>query len=62
MHKYGLYHRDLKNENIVLTEDFELKLMDFGFAKFADQVLETVDSAECVIRRSTATAYVQPYG
>lgn len=32
LHKKGYYHRDIKPENLVLSEDFKLKLIDFGFA------------------------------
>jgi serine/threonine protein kinase len=31
-HKFGVVHRDLKTENIMVTEDFEIKIADFGFA------------------------------
>ena len=32
MHQAGVCHRDLKLENLVLDSDFNLKLIDFGFA------------------------------
>mmetsp|Transcript_8441 Transcript_8441/g.8353 ORF Transcript_8441/g.8353 Transcript_8441/m.8353 type:complete len:400 (+) Transcript_8441:108-1307(+) len=32
LHSAGVVHRDLKPENIFLTENFELKLSDFGYA------------------------------
>lgn len=31
-HEAGVYHRDLKLENIVIDENFEPKICDFGFA------------------------------
>ena len=30
MHRNDMFHRDLKLENIVLTEDYRPKIMDFG--------------------------------
>jgi serine/threonine protein kinase len=33
MHNKGIVHRDLKPQNIVLSEDFNLKIVDFGFSK-----------------------------
>ena len=32
-HKSGICHCDIKLENILLTEDFKIKLIDFGFSK-----------------------------
>jgi serine/threonine protein kinase len=31
-HNSGVVHRDLKTENIMVTEDFKIKIADFGFA------------------------------
>ena len=33
MHTTGLAHRDLKSTNILLDQDFNIKLIDLGFAK-----------------------------
>ena len=31
LHKAGIAHRDLKPENVLLTNDFQVKIIDFGF-------------------------------
>ena len=32
MHTHGITHRDLKPENLMLDHDYNLKVIDFGFA------------------------------
>ncbi|MCA9565561.1 MAG: serine/threonine protein kinase, partial [Myxococcales bacterium] len=36
-HAKGLVHHDIKSGNIMLTKTRELKLMDFGLAKFVEE-------------------------
>lgn len=35
-HKNGIIHRDIKPENILISEDYMLKITDFGIAHIAD--------------------------
>ena len=35
IHRVGIIHRDIKPANILVTEDFDVKLLDVGLAKFA---------------------------
>lgn len=44
-HSNGIIHRDLKLENIIITNTQTLKLMDFGLARAADDVRMTEEGA-----------------
>jgi len=44
-HDLGIIHRDLKLENVMLRRDGTLKLMDFGIARFLDEMNLTITGA-----------------
>ncbi|MED5369913.1 MAG: protein kinase [Myxococcota bacterium] len=44
-HRSGIVHRDLKPENVMLREDGQVKLMDFGIARFLDESTVTMTGA-----------------
>jgi serine/threonine-protein kinase len=44
-HGLGIIHRDLKPDNVMVRRDGAVKLMDFGIARFLDEVNLTVTGA-----------------
>ena len=53
MHKVGVFHRDLKPGNILVSKDCQLRITDFGLARFMDE--ETLSGKN---RQNPLTEYV----
>jgi len=51
-HERGITHRDLKPDNIIVTDDGRLKVLDFGLAKLREEVRDAVGGSHL----PTATA------
>jgi serine/threonine-protein kinase len=53
-HRAGIIHRDIKPSNIIIQPSGEVKVMDFGLAKFAEIDGDTENDATAAIRNLTA--------
>ncbi|KAK9478499.1 kinase-like domain-containing protein [Lipomyces japonicus] len=49
LHKRGILHRDIKGSNILLNNDGQLKIADFGLARFYNKHKSNVDYTNRVI-------------
>lgn len=58
LHTHGVIHRDLKPENILITEDGEIKVIDFGIAGLHEDI--EVKKGGAVVRIMGTPHYMSP--
>lgn len=69
----GIYHRDLHSNNVMVTRDFNVKIIDFGFAMIVNEPVVGVENTPlypinksssqdgCILMRSIALSLHDPY-
>ncbi|HEY9502201.1 MAG TPA: protein kinase, partial [Pyrinomonadaceae bacterium] len=45
-HEHGIVHRDVKTQNIIVTPNDQIKVLDFGLAKFVKPIEQTKNTTE----------------
>jgi serine/threonine protein kinase len=40
LHSRGILHCDLKSQNVLLTDDYQVKLCDFGLARYKERFMK----------------------
>jgi serine/threonine protein kinase len=42
MHEHKVFHRDLKPQNILINQNMDVKIADFGLGRIVGQKLDTM--------------------